>query len=134
MKISKLLGLCAVASLLMAPSAFAQVTAESSNSDYGPIAYFKNIENIALYAVGFLMVIVAVIGAVVAFFAIGTFKDNISTSPQSGQADWGKFIGQFVLASLFLSGSAWLWTVASSLGGSNIQDGAGKKVRDRYKG
>lgn len=129
----KLLG--ALSLMMLAPSAFAQGVTNTGTADSaGFIGYMQNIEGQALYFVGFLMVIAGIAGVVFAYLLVMTIKDNVSDSPQSGQPEWGKAFGQFIVAAACLGGAGWIYSITTALNGTNIQDGAGDKVRDRYQG
>lgn len=118
--------------MVLSTNAFAQVVTSQDNQGFK--GYMNSLEDQALYAVGFVMVVMGVVGVVFAYLAIMTLKDNVSDDPQSGQPQWGKFIGQFIVAAATLGGSTWIYSVTSAFNGGDGEAGAGSKVRERYKG
>lgn len=113
----------------ISPDAFAQQA-----QSFGVMKYFDNLESTALRGLQAVMVIGAVAGAVVGYFFVMTVKDNLSSSPSSGQPDWGKAVGQFIFAGLTLSGATFLAIVTETFNKDEGSAGAGSKARDRYKG
>ncbi len=118
--------------MVLSANAFAQVM--TGQEDKGLKKYMNSLEDQALYAVGFIMVVMGVVGVVFAYMAVMTLKDNVSDSPQSGQPEWGKFIGQFIVAAATLGGSTWIFSVTEAFNGGDGDAGAGSKVRERYQG
>lgn len=119
--------------VIASPELFAQVTTNSSG-DSGFVAYFKNVEGQALNFVTFIMVAFGCVGAVTAYFAVMTIRDNLSDNPGSGKPEWGKCLGQLVFAGATIGGAGWIWSVTTALNGNTVDEGAASKVRDRYKG
>lgn len=118
--------------MVLSANAFAQVA--TGQEDKGFKKYMNSLEDQALYGVGFIMVAMGVAGVVFAYMAVMTLKDNVSDSPQSGQPEWGKFIGQFIVAAATLGGSTWIYSVTEAFNGGEGDAGAGSKVRERYQG
>lgn len=131
-----LIGTLVVAALVLSPEALAQtsgaVTTSDESSNFGAIAWMKNLITQGLFFVQFCLTIGACIGAYYGLAAWGTFKSNMNE--QGGQPNWKKFLGEFALAAVLLGGGGTLLAMTTSLHGANVQEGAGQVVRDRYQG
>lgn len=129
-------GLAAIVALVLSPDVLAQtsgaVTPSDESTNFGFIAWMKNIITQSLFFVQFCLTIGACIGAYYGLAAWGTFKANMNE--QGGQPNWKKFFGEFALAAVLLGGGGTLLAMTTSLHGANVQEGAGQVVRDRYQG
>lgn len=138
MKISCVLvvGVAAVVALVLSPDVLAQtsgaVTPSDESTNFGFIAWMKNIITQFLFGVQFILTIAASVGVYFGLAAWGTWKSNMND--QGGQPNWKKFFGELGLACVLLGGGGTLMAMTTSLHGANVQEGAGQVVRDRYQG